>query len=1106
MTKKTVALMIVGALLGAARLAVAQGVTSGQIAGMVLDVQKQPVSGASVIAIHEPSGTSYETTTRSDGRFFIPGMRVGGPYSVTVAYTGSGAAAFEPQTRADVMVNLGVATDLTFEVKGITVTETVTVTAQSDTIFSSARSGAATSVSRNEIATLPTITGRIGDFVRLTPQASGTSFAGQYAGLNNITVDGSYFNSSFGVSSSQPGDRTNVAPISMESIEQIQVNVAPFDVRQGNFVGANVNTVTRSGTNQFTGSIYHRFRNDDFIGTDAHGQVFVPGEFETRQTGGWAGGPIIRNKLFAFGSLEDEEDNRPLYTFRANRGGEPVGGNISRVLKSDMDNLSAVLKQNFNYDTGGYEDMEDLTPSTRFLIRNDYNLNNSNKISFRYNQLESSSDTYQSSSTSAGVGRNTFTTNYLGYLNSQYDLLENIKSGIGEWNSIVGSTMSNSFIFGVTSNDESRADIGTLFPYVDILDGSGVAYTGFGSEPFTPQNQLRYKTIQMKDDFTKFGNRHSFTFGATLQRFTSENVFWSCCPQSNYTFNTLADFYTEAQAALANPNRSAAAVSMRRFKVRYSNIPGLAEPLQELKVWYGGGYAQDEWRPRTNLTITAGLRFDVPFFENTAFRNPAADALVFRDEDGSPISYDTGDIPDAKIHWSPRAGFNWDVNGDLQTQIRGGTGVFTGPPLYVWISNQLGNTGVLIGEIQVDNTTAFPFTTNIDRYKPANVTGGGAASYELDVTDANFKFPQLWRSNIAVDHRLPGGVVGTAEFIHNKDVNGVYYINANLPAAQSAYTGADNRPRWVGPACAGGGGVGPCVTRINQTPGNVVTNALVLKNQDIGHSWNLAFSAVKANYHGLSIRGAYSYGESKNTIDAGSTALGSWGGNAHRGDPNNPGLGFSTSSPGHRIYVQSSYSKQFFSWGTTGFSVYWEARNGSNTSYIFASDANGDTQTNDLIYIPRDKSEMNFVTFTQGAITFTAEQQADAFEAYIQQDKYLRNHRGQYAERNAVFLPFLKRADLSVTQDVFKNIRGHRNSGQFRIDINNFGNLLNSNWGVGQRVIRNNILTTPLADAQGRLSYRMQVVNNQLLTNSFETTASASDVYLFMLSFRYSFN
>jgi hypothetical protein len=386
------------------------------------------------------------------------------------------------------------------------------------------------------------------------------------------------------------------------------------------------------------------------------------------------------------------------------------------------------------------------------------------------------------------------------------------------------------------------------------------------------------------------------------------------------------------------------------------------------------------------------------------------------------------------------------------------------------------------------------------------VTGGGAASYELDVTDPNFKFPQLWRSNIAVDHRLPGGVVGTAEFIYNKDVNGVYYINANLPAAQSAYTGVDNRPRWVGPACAGGGGVGPCVTRLNQTPGNVVTNALVLKNQNIGHSWNLAFSAVKTNFHGLSLRGAYSYGESKNTIDAGSTALGSWGGNVHHGDPNNPGLGFSTSSPGHRYYIQASYSKEYFSFGSTGFAMYWEARNGSNTSYIFAADANGDTQVNDLIYIPRDKSEMNFVTFTQGGITFTAEQQADAFEAYIQQDKYMRSHRGEYAERGGVFLPFLNRVDLSITQDVFKNIRGHRNAGQFRIDINNFGNLLNSDWGVGQRVIRNNILTTPAADANGRLSYRMQVVNNQLLARSFETTASQSDVYMFMLSFRYSFN
>src|SRR5262245_35998117 len=300
----------------------AQGVTTGILVGRVVNEQQQPVAGASVIAIHLPSGTSYETTTRTDGKFTIPAMRVGGPYSVTVAYTGTGTAAFAPETQENIQINLGTATDVAFAVKPIAVTETITVTAKSDVVFNSGRTGAATSVDRETIATLPTISGRIGDLTRLTPQASGMSFGGQDNRLNNITVNGAYFNNSFGLGG-QPGDRTGVAPISLEAVEQIQVSIAPFDVRQGNFVGASVNTITRSGTNSVRGSIYHRFRNENFVGTEAHGLAFNPGTFNTRQTGGWAGAPIVKNKLFVFGNYEDEKDVRPLNSFRANTGGEP---------------------------------------------------------------------------------------------------------------------------------------------------------------------------------------------------------------------------------------------------------------------------------------------------------------------------------------------------------------------------------------------------------------------------------------------------------------------------------------------------------------------------------------------------------------------------------------------------------------------------------------------------------------------------------------------------------------------------------------------------------------------------------------------------------------
>ena len=1081
--------------------AFAQGVTTAQMSGVVRDAQGQVIPGATITATHEPSGTTYEAITQADGRFFIPGVRVGGPYSVSATLTG-----FSTEVVNNLTMNLGVTQDLQFTLKVAAIAETITVVGTSDPVFSSGRTGAATAVLREELATLPTISGRIGDITRLTPQASGSNFAGQDSRMNNITVDGAYFNNSFGLRNA-PGDTSGVAPISLEAIEQVQVSVAPYDVRQGNFVGAGVNTVTRSGTNKFTGSVYRRFRNEDFVGTEAQGLVVNPGTFNTTNTGFWFGGPAIKNKLFGFMSFEKQNDARPLTLFRANKGGEPASGSVTRVLASDMDTLSAFLSSKFSYTTGPYENIDKETPGKPLLLKGDYNLNSANKATFRYTRLKSSTDQILSTSSSLGIGRNSGnSTNFLGFKNSNYSILENIDSGIGEWNSVISNTMSNSLIVGYTKQDESRGDIGKLFPFVDILDApGGVAYTSVGSEPFTPNNELRYKTFQAQDNFTKFGNRHSLTFGGSVEKYHSENVFFPG-KQSAYVYNSLADFYTDVNGYLANPNRTTSPITLRRFQVRYSNIPGQDKPIQPLDVWYSGGYVQDEWRPSSHMTVTAGLRVDVAKFGNTAYPNANVDALTFRDETGSPIKYSTGKLPNASPLWSPRVGFNWDLSKDQRTQLRGGSGVFTGKPAYVWISNQVGNTGVLTGFIQDDNITTRPFDPNPDKYKPTTVTGAPATSVDLAVTDPDFKFPQVWRTNLAVDRRLPWGLVATGEFIYTKDINGIYYLNANLPAAQSAFVGADNRQRWTGVACAATGQVGPCVTRINNASGNQITNAIVMKNEGVGKSWNLAGTLAKTLQNGFAIKGAYSYGEARNTIDAGSIASGSFTNNVMHGDPNNPGVQFSGASPGHRVFVNTSYTRQYFDLGATTVSVFWEGRTNGNTSYLFANDLNGDTGINDAIYIPRNTSEMNFQQFTApNGRVFTAGEQAQAWEAYINQDSYLSKHRGQYAERFAVFLPLVKRMDLSVMQDVFHSVKGMRHSGQVRLDITNFGNLLNSNWGVGQRLIRNQILTNGGVDANGAATYRMVLVNNEMLTRSLETTTFLTDVYQLMVSFRYSF-
>jgi hypothetical protein len=434
----------------------------------------------------------------------------------------------------------------------------------------------------------------------------------------------------------------------------------------------------------------------------------------------------------------------------------------------------------------------------------------------------------------------------------------------------------------------------------------------------------------------------------------------------------------------------------------------------------------------------------------------------------------------------------------------------------------------LYGFAQTNNTTAFPFNPSPDKYKPAP-TGAAAASYELDVTDQGFRFPQTWRTNIGVDRKLPWGLIGTLDYIYNRDINAPVYINANLPAAEGAYTGVDNRPRWAAtapgaplapgitvalPTCASAGQAGPCSVRLNNAVGNQITANYVIQNQSQNRSQNISGAVSKTLTHGFSFKGGFNYGVSKSLVEPSSTAGSSWGSaNPIVNDPNNPALAYSANSPGKRVFLAANYTAQYFGFGATTFSVFYDGHTNGNTSYVFSGDANGDTVSgNDLIYIPKDQSEMNFKPLTVSGKTYTAADQAAAFDTLINNDSYLSSHRGQYAERNAVFLPMVNRADLSITQDLFHNLGGHQHSGSIRLDITNFGNLLNHNWGVGQRLVNTQILTNPSADASGRLTYNLQTANGNLITNPLQTSASiasisgqASDVYIMMLSFRYTF-
>jgi hypothetical protein len=1086
-----------------------QGVTTAAINGTIYDSDGKPLPRATIIALHIQSGTIYGANSREDGKYNIPGLRVGGPYTVTVSLVG-----YTTQKNENIFLSLGqnlkidfISPQTTIELKG------VTVTAEKNSILSGGRTGASTTISSETIENLPTIKRRIEDVSRGTPQyGNNYSFGGVDNRFNNLTIDGSYFNNSFGLAG-QPGDRTGVSPVSLDAIEQVQVSLAPYDVRLGNFIGAGINAVTKSGTNEYTGSAYYDWRASGLVGTKAKDNIVSPGTFTYDLIGARLSGPIIKDKLFFFFSYEKDDQKLPGTTFTANTGGQPVGGQVTRVLASELDALSGFLSKNFGYNTGPYQGYNSEIPSDRFLAKFDYNIDNMNKISLRYSQLDSKTDVLLSNSSSLGFGSRRSNLTGLNFQNSNYQIMENIRSWITEWNSVLSPTMTNNFILGYTYNDESRDSRGTMFPFVDILN-SGSVYTSFGFEPFTPDNLLKYHTIQLQDNFQWYLDNHTLSFGLTGEQYQSDNGFYPGI-QSVYVYDSLAQFYRDANHYL-NPTAPYTPVTLAHFQVRYNNILGqTTPPYQTLRVQYVGGYAQDEWQINKNLKVTAGLRFDVPIFGNTAFDNSNADQLTFRDENGNAVKYNTGKLPDPNLLWSPRVGFNWDYSGDRTTQLRGGTGIFTAPPAFVWISNQIGNTGVITGLLDVKNTTAYPFNPNPDFYKPA-ATGKIPASYELATTDPNFKFPQTWRSNLAVDQSLPFGLVGTIEGLYSSDVNGIYYINANLTAPQSSFSGVDARPNWYLPD-------GTVKNKINTN----VTDNTVIKNENIGYNWSVSAVLEKPFSDGLFYKIGYNYGVAKNTIDPGSIAFGSWTANAMSGNPNNPGVSISSYSPGHRLFASVSYRAQYFNVGATTISLFWDYSTPTPTSnnfsprasYTYSGDLNGDGATgNDLIYIPRDQTEMNFVPILNSdkSVKFSAQQQKDAWDAYINQDPYLSKNRGKYAERNGLVFPMVARLDLSIMQEVFANFLGNRNSLQFRADVLNIGNLINHSWGVSQSLLSggqplvvapNAALKNAPIDAQGRPQYTLKQVGGKLIDHTFiDNVDPSSDVYRIQFSLRYLFN
>lgn len=1118
-------------------------VTTGSITGTVKDLNNSALQGATVEAVHEPSGTKYTTVSNKNGKFNLPGLRVGGPYKIWVRYVG-----FKEENISDVWIQLGDPTvvDVSMtDTKGELKEVVLSTTARKGALISKDRKGTSTNISGKLISMLPTTSRNVTDLLRLTPQGSGrsdfgaTSFAGQDNRFINFTLDGSIFNNSFGLSGLN-GGQTNAAPISLDALQEIQVNISPYNVRDGGFTGAGINAVTKSGTNMIHGTMFYNFRNQSLVGKKAGAggkEEIVVNDFDVKQFGISIGGPIIKNKLFYFANYEGERRNDPGTTFIAKNAGNTVGGNVTPVLESDLVGLSTFMSSKFNYNTGAYQGYKYGTNSDKAVLRLDWNINSIHKMSVRGNLLRSHRDVVISNSnTQNGQARTGALA--MAYANTGYVINNDIYGIIAQLNSRFSSTMSNELTFGYTANRDYRNIRGSAFPTVDIQNGSGGNYITLGVDPFTPNNILNTDTWQFSDNLTVYKDNHTISMGLSYESFNYVNGF---TPRiyGIYTFNNLADFYTAANAYLANPNATTSPVPLKGYSATWSNTYDGGAWLVQTKGRTLSGYIQDEFQLNPRFNLTYGVRFDVPFIANNGTYNPEVESMSFVNEKGEATKLSTSKVPGYKVMINPRVGFNYDINGDKTVQLRGGLGLFTGRPPFVYISNQMGNNGMLNGDFTAfgNGTTTGPTATQIP-FKPtvpaAAITGYGfaastpgkpATSYNVAATEEKFRFPQIFRSNLAVDVKVWKDIVGSVEAIFTQSLSNIYYYNANLKpsSATNADGTSDTRPLFgqVASGTLGANNTFPTATtdpnRIitpaaaNNRINGKITDAMVMKSGTYGGSFMSTLKLEKPlRNQGLGWIVAYNFGYSRDYINPSSIAFSSWSANKSVNGNNNPTISFSDFDVRNRLIANLNYRKEFSKEIAIQFSLFYEGRNWGRFSYSYSGDRNGDgVSGNDLMYIPTvdEVAVMKFENYTpSGGTLKTQAAQRTAFENYIQQDKYMSKHRGEYSERNGGIMPIVNRFDLSAMVELSRNISGRKHTLQLRADIFNVGNLISSNAGVGYVVNNASPVTFRAIDKTSGLPvYRMTAIGDNINYSTFRKGTGINDVWQAQFGLRYIF-
>ncbi len=1031
-------LMVISVFTIASLLSFGQGTTTSGINGKVTDEKGESLPGASVMVVETATGTQYGTVTDNKGYYRLPNMNPGGPYKLTITYMG-----FEAFSSDNLYLTLGQtqSVDAKLSEKSTTLAG-VEVVANRNNIIDGNRTGAETVISSQAIDQMPTLSRSLPDYVRTTPQiqltGGGMSIVGSNNRYNSIFIDGAVNNDVYGLSSSGTnGGQTGATPFSMDIIDQFQVQLAPFDVRQDGFNGASINAVTKRGKNNFEGTAYYFLQNQSLAGKTPYESVKTLADPESARTklnsfqnnlfGLSFGGPIIKNKLFFFfnAELSRYAIDQP-YNIANYQGDSKPGA---------LDTLASTLLSKFGYDAGSYQSTTKKLTSDKVFARLDWNINKVHKLMLRHSYTKSTATSpYTSSNQTLNFS------NYGEYFPSTTNstALE-LKSN---WDKF-----SNDLIMGFTSVRDDRNPLGSNFPTLVIKDGAGTIY--LGSEAFSTANQLNQNIFSVTNNFSIYKGAHTITVGANFEYAYAYNLFIRQ-NYGQYTYNSMDDFMS---TFTANP------VSAYQFDHSYSLVDDVTGDGSNAAAKFSsinlGLYAQDEWWVADNFKLTFGVRLNMPMWptkprEATNFNDSVVPKLQAKYDPVSGSNYDlknarSGQMPKIQFMFDPRIGFNWDVLKDKTLQIRGGVGMFTSRLPLVWPGGAYTNNGMTVGGISYrhtkpeDKNIIFdPAWNNQPTYSSFYGGSDPIPQGEINIFTENFKYPQVVRANIGIDKKLFWGIVGTAEFIYTKNLNNIIYYNYNVsPATGQLKGGPDNR-------------------FIYGTSTNVknFSYIMVADNTNKGNSWNFTVQFTKPYSKGFQGSIAYSYGETKSLNDALSSQNSSqWRYVANVNGRNHLDLSRSNFDMGHRLMAFVGYKKEYAKYFATGLSVFYDGVSGKPYSFVYSNSRaiNGE-DGNDyaLIWIPKDRSEINLVDWKDknGNVVKTADQQWTDLDSYINGNSYLKNSRGGYAARNSARLPFESYLDLRVLQDFYINVGNSRHTLQVTLDIFNVLNLLNKEWGV----------------------------------------------------------